>query len=86
MTLTELDYEAFFNRKADWHEDLDAITETTRIKLRTVLFRMLREADLITDDKMILHSILSNRLVEVLKQDAPMSFQIFPVEPSDLRG
>jgi hypothetical protein len=86
MNLTELDYEAFFNRKADWHEDLDAIKETTRIKLRTVLFRMLREADLITDDNLILHSILTNRLVEVLRPDAPMSLQIFPIEPSDIRG
>jgi hypothetical protein len=86
MTLTELDYDAFFNRKADWHEDLDAITETTRIKLKTVLFRMMREADLITDDNLILPSMLSKRLVDVLKQDAPMSFQIFPMEPFDRRG
>jgi hypothetical protein len=86
LTLTELDYEAFYNRKADWHEELDSIKKTTRIKLKTVLFRMLREADLTTSNNMILHSIFTSRLMEVLKPDAPMSFQIFPVEPSDIRG
>jgi hypothetical protein len=86
MQLTELDYVAFFNRKADWNEELDQITESTRVKLRTNLFRMMREADLITNDNLILRSILSSRLVDVLKLDAPMSFQIFPTDPSDMRG
>src|SRR5687767_6629690 len=79
MEITELDYDAFFNRKADWNEELDQITSSTRIKLRTVVFRMMREADLITKDNRILHAILSKRLVEVLKADVPMSFQIFPI-------
>ena len=42
--LMELDYDSFFNRKADWHPELDEITDKTRNKLKQVLFRMLKEA------------------------------------------
>lgn len=86
MEITELDYEAFFNRKADWNEGLEKITTSTRIKLRTVLFRMMREAGLISKDNRIIPAIFSKRLIEVLKPDAPMSFQVFPIEPSDVKG
>jgi hypothetical protein len=86
MLINEFDYDAFFNRKADWNEELDQITASTRIKLRTVIFRMMREAGLISKEKMIIPVVLSKRLVEVLKPDAPMSFQIFPTEPSTIQG
>jgi hypothetical protein len=41
--LTEFDYDVFFSRKADWHIELDKLTDSTRKKLKQVLFRMLRE-------------------------------------------
>lgn len=81
MKITELDYDAFFNRKADWNEGLANITTLTRKKIRQVVFHMVREADLLTEDNTILRAMLSKRLVEVLKSDAPMSFEIFPLEP-----
>lgn len=86
MEITELDYEAFFNRKADWNEGLEKITTSTRTKLRTVLFRMMREAGLISKDNRIVPVIFSRRLIEVLRPDSPMSFQVFPIEPSDVQG
>lgn len=81
MKVTELDYDAFFNRKADWNEGLENITALTRKKIRQVVFHMLREAELLTDDNTILRAMLSSRLIDVLKSDAPMSFEIFPIEP-----
>lgn len=81
MKLTELDYDAFFNRKADWSEDLNQITVSTRKKIRQVMLLMMKEADLLTDDNLILRAMLSSRLVETLKSNDPMVYQIFPVEP-----
>jgi hypothetical protein len=80
MSMTDLDYQAFFNRKEDWSEDLERITESTRRKVKQVMLLMTREAGLITEDGTILRAMLSNRLSEALKPEAPMSFQIFPVE------
>ena len=84
--LTELDYDAFFNRKVDWHEELDEITSSTKQKLKTVIFRMLREAEIITTDNLIIQTILSERLIEVLAPAAPISYQIFPLQLSDIEG
>lgn len=81
LTLTDLDYDAFFNRKADWNEELNQITTSTQKKIRQVLLLMAKEADLLSEDSQILRAMLSNRLIEVLKSEAPMSFQVFPIEP-----
>ena len=84
--LTELDYDAFFNRKADWHEELDLIANSTKNKLKEVVFRMLREAGITTDEKIIVQALLSKRLIEVLNPDAPISYQNFPLQISDIEG
>jgi hypothetical protein len=86
LEITELDYDAFFNRKADWHEELEIITVKTKAKLRQVVFRMLREADLLTDENTIIRTMLSPRLINVLRSDAPMSYQVFPIQLFDIQG
>lgn len=82
--LTEFDYDAFFNRKADWHEELDRLTDSTRKKIKTVIFRMLREAEIINKEDMILPALLSRRLVETLIERDPIDIQIFPVSINDI--
>ncbi len=84
--LTDLDYDSFFNRKADWHPELDQITEKTKDKLKQVLYRMLRESDLISGGNVILPAMLSTRLMEMLQQDASMGYQVFPISDHDLLG
>ena len=86
LQITGLDYDAFYKRKADWHEELDKITTSTRGKIRQVLFLIMRQADLISEVNIIHPAVLSARLIAVLKPDAPMSFQIFPIPPSDFEG
>lgn len=81
ITLTDLDYDAFFNRKADWNEELSQITVSTRKKIRQVMLLMTKEAGLVTDKNQILRTMLSTRLLEALKTDTSMNFRIFPVEP-----
>ena len=78
MTLSDYDYDAFFNRKADWHEELDEITTATKKKIKQVLFLMLQQAEIITRDRTILPAIFSEQARAALQIDAPMSFQIFP--------
>lgn len=76
--LTEFDYDAFYNRKADWHPELDQLSETSRRKMKTRLFWMLQEAELMTDEGSIIPAVLSSRVRDVLAPDAPMSYQIYP--------
>lgn len=45
-------FDQFFDSKAEWSDELASISRSTRLKLRQVLFRMLREAGVIdTADK-----------------------------------
>ncbi len=84
--LNELDYHAFFNRKADWQEELDQITDSTTNKLKQVIFRMLRETGIISEDNLIVQAVLSNRLIQAIRPDAPASYQIFPSQAADFQG
>lgn len=86
LDLHHEDFDAFFNRKAEWQSELDRITPTTRTKLRQVLFRMLREADLLSTDSMINAAIFSPRLLEMMYQGNRQEIFYFPVHESDLKG
>ena len=84
--LTHEDFDSFFNRKSEWHLELDEITPATRGKLRQVLFKMLREADLLTANNMIHAAMLSPRLLELFHQGSRRDVLYFPVFESELKG
>ena len=83
--LTDFDYDAFFNRKADWHPELDKITETTRVKMKSRIFWMLQEAGLISDDMRIIPAILSERVITGIIEESLSNLQIFPVTPAEIQ-
>jgi len=80
------DFDSFFNRKSEWHLELDAITPATRAKLRQVLFKMLREADLLTANNMIHAAMLSPGLLNLIHQGNSKEILYFPVFESDVKG
>lgn len=53
------DFDVFFSTKLGLHDELDTITVSTHRKIRQVLFRMLREAGLLSHDNTI-NAILPN--------------------------
>ena len=83
-SLTHEDFDSFFNRKSEWDLELDKITSTTRSKLRQVLFRMLREADLLTPDSIIKQALLSSRLSELINEGRRSDALYLPMLESDL--
>lgn len=83
MMLQPEDFDIFFNQKALWHDELDRIAETTRVKARQTVFKMLKEAGLITFDYVINPVVLSAPLLEVAYQRQDVL--LFPVSMADLR-
>ena len=73
------DYDAFFNAKMEWHEELESITATTRNKLRQVMFKMLREAALLNTDNAIVPALLSARLMNVISSHRQQDLRVFPI-------
>ena len=84
--LSHEDFDFFFNKKSEWHSELDEIRPTTRNKLRQVLFKILREAGLLTENNNIHAAMISPELLKVLPHDNRRDILIFPAFESDLKG
>ena len=83
--LTHEDFDSFFNQKAEWHDELDTLTPATVSKLRQVLFKILREAGLLTTDCIINNATLSSRLLSVVGGRNSRDLSYFPIFESDLK-
>lgn len=53
-TVSYDDYAVFFNKKAEWHNEVDRVAASTRRKLRQTLFQILREANLLDKNNTII--------------------------------
>ena len=84
--LSHEDFDSFFNRKSDWHDELDQLRPATKNKLRQVLFRILREADLVTETGIINAAMLSPRLLDEIPKENRNNAMFFPAFDADIRG
>ena len=83
--LPKEEFEIFYNAKEQWHEELEKIAESTRNKLRTVLYRMLREADIIDLNNIILPAMLTDELVTTVAKHDAQDLVIYPISDIDLQ-
>lgn len=79
------DYDAFYNAKALWHTELDELASSTQHKLRQNLFRMLREADLISDQQHIQPAMLSPRVAQLLARRGREELLVFPASDNEIQ-
>lgn len=80
------EFDSFFNRKAEWHPELEKITPSTRKKLRQVLFRILREADLVRPDNLINPAMPGPGLLKLIARAGRRELFYFPIFESDVKG
>lgn len=83
--LTFGDYDTFYNAKALWHTELDEIAQSTQHKLRQNLFRMLRDAGLISDQQHIQAAMLSPRLAQLLARRGRDDLLVFPATDNEIQ-
>lgn len=72
------DFDAFLAAKAEWSPKLASLSSTTQAKLRAVLFRLMREAEILSPDDRILGSILSRRVLTMIRAGNPDELRFFP--------
>ena len=82
--LTHDDFDAFFNRKAEWHDELEKIQPSTRTKLRQFLFKMLQEVGFLTGKTTISPIILSPRILKLMEKNSYEDMRFFPTLDSHL--
>jgi hypothetical protein len=78
-TLTSEDFERFWVSKALWHDELEALKPSTRVKLRTNLFLALRQAGFLTEGSLIVSPLLSREVTAFLQDRRPSDIRFFPV-------
>jgi len=86
MKLDHHDYDLFFNKKMEWHDELGALSHSTRSKLRQVLFRILREANLLSKDHSILPAHLSPEVSKVAVNTSSFPLIVYPASNAKLGG
>jgi len=74
------DYVAFLNAKAEWHSNLDNITQQSRYKAQQTMFKMLAECGLVNKNKELLHQNLSPQLKRLIQLTNADDLRIFPGE------
>ena len=79
------DFDQFFRNKAEWHEELSSLTDATKDRLRHVVFKMMREAELISKKNEILPAILSYRTVQAINSMNDEDVLVFPISETELR-
>ena len=86
LALSPNDFEGFLEAKSLWHPEIEELAASTRSKMRQVTFRMLREAEILSEHHVIQPFILSTDIVRVIQADAVSHFSIFPVSEADIRA
>jgi hypothetical protein len=74
-------FDIALNSKAEWDEGLASLAASTRLKLRQVLFRILREAGIISQGGQIQAALLSSQLRSMIEERAPEELAVFPGLP-----
>lgn len=72
------DYDAFFNAKAEWHDNLDGASIQTKGKARQVLFKMLRECGLINEHDEIVRQQIGPALLALIVNNNSEDLAVFP--------
>jgi hypothetical protein len=79
------EFESFYNQKEQWHEELEKISPSSKYKLRTVLYKILLEAEIIDKNKIIMPAILSPKLISLVAKKDLDYLLIFPISDFDIK-
>ncbi len=78
LDLPPASFERYFEDRAEWNAQLDAIRPSTRSKLRQILFRIMREAGVVGADHTIQPVPVSPALYALLSEAEPSDLDLFP--------
>jgi hypothetical protein len=76
--LTYEEYGRFFHDKGEWRPEVARCSAATQYKQRQIVFKMLREADLLTAANQIVPALLTPALHRAVSQDNPDYLAIYP--------
>jgi hypothetical protein len=78
MDLPLSSFDIALEAKAEWDEGLARLSTSTRKKLRQVLFRIMREAEILSQENRIQATILSTQLQTLIQNNNAAELAYFP--------
>jgi len=85
LEVTHDDYDNFFNRKADWHDELDKLSDNSRSKLRQVLFKMLVDVGILSKQHQIQPMLISESFIRTISRASREYLSVFPVSDNQIK-
>lgn len=79
-TVSYEEYDSFYRTKSMWHEELTTVSVSTYKKLRSELFRMMVQAEMLTANGVIETALLTDRLLDCLDERIPSDVRFFPTK------
>lgn len=77
-------FDILFDAKAEWDDGLAELSHSTRLKLRQVMFRIMRESGIISDKRRIQTAIVSRKVKNMIEKNNAAELAIFPI--TEIRG
>lgn len=78
------DFDCFFNQKSDWHSELNEIKPTTKQRIRQLLFKMAKEAGLVSPENRINPAILNPALINYIYGSSRQDLMFFPAADANI--
>ncbi|MGY0610649.1 DUF1819 family protein [Luteimonas sp. A501] len=79
------EFNAFFHRKSAEQDAIESTAVSTQAKLRQNLYRMMREADLLSDQYVIQPAMLTPGLAKLLARQDQTDLNVFPLADTDIK-
>ena len=79
------EFDGFVRGKSLWHEELSSVKYSTMQKLRSNVFKMLTEAELVSPGGHIVAAVLSERVADLLDAREPSDLRFFPTTQGGAR-
>jgi len=86
MLVTHQDFDRFYRDKAEWHEELERLAGSTRNKIRQVLFMIMKQAGIISEEGIINPFVLNREVVMAIIRDDKSLLAAFPISERDVKA
>ena len=78
LELPSESFDLLFEQKAEWDDALASTSAATRVRLRQVVFKIMREAGIISEDHRIQSTYLSTSLRAMIEANTPSYLAVLP--------
>ncbi len=86
LVLGREEFDRFMENSSVWHPEVENLSQSTKTKLGSVTYQMLREAGILSAQLLIQPVLLSREIARAIVVDSVELLHIYPIADSDVLG